>query len=68
MEMQFFVTPKDDKQWYDYWKAERLEWFKRMGMTPTKLRYHDHPKDKLAHYAKEAVDIEYEFPFRLGRD
>jgi glycyl-tRNA synthetase len=66
MEMQFFVIPKDDKQWYDYWKAERLDWFKRMGMTPTKLRYHDHPKDKLAHYAKEAVDIEYEFPFGWG--
>ena len=66
MEMQFFVTPKDDKQWYDYWKAERIEWFKRMGMTPNKLRYHDHPADKLAHYAKEAVDIEYEFPFGWG--
>src|SRR3972149_5863043 len=66
MEMQFFVTPKDDKQWYDYWKAERLDWFKRMGMTPKKLRNHDHPADKLAHYAKEAVDIEYEFPFGWG--
>ncbi len=66
MEMQFFVKPKDDKQWYDYWKLERIEWFKSLGMTPTKLRYHDHPEDKLAHYAKEATDIEYEFPFGWG--
>ncbi|MCJ7553345.1 MAG: glycine--tRNA ligase, partial [Ignavibacteriaceae bacterium] len=66
MEMQFFVKPKDDKQWYDYWKLERIEWFKSLGMTATKLRYHDHPEDKLAHYAKEATDIEYEFPFGWG--
>ena len=66
MEMQFFVKPVDDKKWYDYWKAERLEWFKSLGMNPNKLRYHDHPKDKLAHYAKEATDIEYEFPFGWG--
>ena len=66
MEMQFFVKPKDDKQWYDYWKLERIEWFKSLGMTPTKLRYHDHPEDKLAHYAKEATDIEYEFHFGWG--
>ncbi|NWF49340.1 MAG: glycine--tRNA ligase [Ignavibacteriaceae bacterium] len=66
MEMQFFVKPADDKKWYDYWKAERLEWFKSLGMTPSKLRYHDHPQNKLAHYAKEATDIEYEFPFGWG--
>ncbi|MCJ7555011.1 MAG: glycine--tRNA ligase, partial [Ignavibacteriaceae bacterium] len=66
MEMQFFVKPKDDKQWYDYWKLERIEWFKSLGMTPTKLRFHDHPEDKLAHYAKDATDIEYEFPFGWG--
>jgi glycyl-tRNA synthetase len=66
MEMQFFVNPKADKEWYDYWKAARIEWFKSLGMTPSKLRYHDHPQDKLAHYAKEATDIEYEFPFGWG--
>ncbi len=66
MEMQYFVKPGDDKKWYDYWKATRLEWFKSLGMTPEKLRYHDHPKDKLAHYAKEATDIEYLFPFGWG--
>jgi len=66
MEMQFFVKEGEDKKHYDYWKAERLQWFKNLGMTPDKLRYHDHPQTKLAHYAKEAVDIEYEFPFGWG--
>lgn len=66
MEMQFFVKPAEDKKWYDYWKDERLNWFKSLGMKPDKLRYHDHPSEKLAHYAKEATDIEYEFPFGWG--
>ncbi|MEJ2194773.1 MAG: glycine--tRNA ligase [Ignavibacteriaceae bacterium] len=66
MEMQYFVNPKEDTKWYNYWKEMRLEWFKSLGMTPSKLRYHDHPVDKLAHYAKDATDIEYEFPFGWG--
>jgi glycyl-tRNA synthetase len=66
MEMQFFVSPKEDKKWFDYWKDERMTWFKSLGMDPNKLRFHDHDKDELAHYAKEAVDIEYEFPFGWG--
>jgi glycyl-tRNA synthetase len=64
MEMQFFVRPSDAQKWFDYWKSERLEWFKSLGMTPNKLRYHDH--EKLAHYADAATDIEYEFPFGWG--
>ena len=66
MEMQFFVNPKEDEKWYAYWKEQRIEWFKSLGMTESKLRFHDHPPDKLAHYAKEATDIEYEFPFGWG--
>lgn len=66
MEMQFFIKPSDDKKWYEYWKAARLEWFVSLGMKKDKLRYHDHPPDKLAHYAKEATDIEYQFPFGWG--
>ncbi len=66
MEMQYFVKPSEDKQHFDYWKATRIEWYKNLGMSAEKLRYHDHPKDKLAHYAKEATDIEYEFPFGWG--
>jgi glycyl-tRNA synthetase len=66
MEMQYFVKPIEDKKNYDEWKERRIQWFKDLGMTPEKLRFHDHPADKLAHYAKEATDIEYEFPFGWG--
>ncbi|GMR14182.1 MAG: glycine--tRNA ligase [Gemmatimonadota bacterium] len=63
MEMQFFVEPGSDEEWYEYWKAERLEWHLSLGIDKNKLRFHDHGPDELAHYAKTAVDIEYEFPF-----
>lgn len=66
MEMQYFCKPGTDTLHYDEWKERRIAWFKSLGMTPTKLRFHDHPKDKLAHYAKNATDIEYEFPFGWG--
>lgn len=66
MEMQYFVNPSDDVKHYNEWKERRIEWFKSLGMTPEKLRFHDHPEDKLAHYAKEATDIEYQFPFGWG--
>ncbi len=66
MEMQYFCKPGTDKLHYDEWKERRINWFKSLGMTENKLRFHDHPKDKLAHYAKEATDIEYEFPFGWG--
>jgi glycyl-tRNA synthetase len=61
MEMQFFVKPGTEMEWYNYWKAERLKWHKSLGIPAEKLRYHDHVK--LAHYANAAVDIEFEFPF-----
>ncbi|MEW6653216.1 MAG: glycine--tRNA ligase [Bacteroidota bacterium] len=66
MEMQYFCKPGSDTQHYEEWKDRRIAWFKSLGMTPEKLRFHDHPKDKLAHYAKNATDIEYEFPFGWG--
>lgn len=66
MEMQYFCKPGTDKMHYDEWKERRISWFKSLGMTESKLRFHDHPKEKLAHYAKEATDIEYEFPFGWG--
>jgi len=66
MEMQYFIHPGDDAKYFEYWKEERMKWYKDMGMTPEKLRFHDHPEDKLAHYAKVATDIEYEFPFGWG--
>ncbi len=66
MEMQFFVKPGSDMEWFKYWKAERLAWFKTLGMRPEKLRYNEHQPGQLAHYAKAAFDIEYEFPFGWG--
>ena len=60
MEMQFFIRPGTQKEWYAYWKEERLKWHLSLGVSPEKYRYHDHVK--LAHYADAAVDIEYEFP------
>lgn len=60
MEMQFFVRPGTQKQWYEYWKAKRLEWHQSVGLPAEHSRYHDHVK--LAHYADAACDIEYEFP------
>jgi len=60
MEMQFFVRPGTEGEWYRYWKEERLKWHLSLGFSNAKYRYHDHIK--LAHYAKEACDIEFEFP------
>ncbi len=61
MEMQFFVRPGTQKQWYEYWKTERKKWHEDLGIPTEKLQYHDHVK--LAHYADAAVDIEFQFPF-----
>lgn len=61
MEMQFFIRPGTEMEWYEYWKAARLKWHVALGTDPAKYQYHDHAK--LAHYANAAVDIEYEFPF-----
>ncbi|MBE0539220.1 MAG: glycine--tRNA ligase [Ignavibacterium sp.] len=66
MEMQFFINPSADEKWYYYWKEQRINWYKSLGMTEQKLRFHDHEPEKLAHYAKAATDIEYEFPFGWG--
>jgi glycyl-tRNA synthetase len=63
MEMQFFVEPGSDDQWFDYWKAKRMAWHVSLGIRPEKLRFHQHGPDELAHYAKTAYDIQYEFPF-----
>src|SRR3954465_10034622 len=61
MEMQFFVRPGTQMQWYNYWKEERKKWHESIGIPAEKLRFHDHVK--LAHYADAALDIEFEFPF-----
>jgi glycyl-tRNA synthetase len=63
MEMQFFVKPGTDGEWFEFWRHERMKWLVGLGLRPEKLRFHQHTKDELAHYAKDAYDIEYEFPF-----
>jgi glycyl-tRNA synthetase len=60
MEMQFFVRPGTQKEWYEYWKEARMKWHLSLGISPDKYRFHDHVK--LAHYADAACDIEYDFP------
>jgi glycyl-tRNA synthetase len=61
MEMQFFIRPGTQKQWYEYWKKARMTWHSKLGFGAHKYRFHDHVK--LAHYADAAVDIEFDFPF-----
>lgn len=61
MEMQFFIKPGTEMEWYKHWKATRMEWHKKLGVPADHLRFHDH--DNLAHYANAAVDIEFQFPF-----
>jgi glycyl-tRNA synthetase len=60
MEMQFFIRPGTQQEWYSYWKAERMKWHLSLGFPETSYRFHDHTK--LAHYADAAVDIEFDFP------
>jgi len=62
MEMQFFIAPEEDDKWFEYWKNERWEYYKKLGIRQDKLRFHQHGPGELAHYAKVAFDIEYEFP------
>lgn len=61
MEMQFFVKPGEEMQWYEYWKETRLKWHLSLGLGSENYRFHDH--EKLAHYANAAADIEFNFPF-----
>lgn len=62
MEMQFFVKPGDDEEWFEYWKDSRIKYYEKLGIRKDKLKFHRHGADELAHYAKDAFDIEYEFP------
>ena len=64
MEMEFFVKPGEDEQWHDYWINERYNWYINLGINPENLRLFDHPKEKLSHYSKRTVDIEYRFGFQ----
>lgn len=61
MEMQFFVRPSTEMEWYEYWKATRMNWHQKLGFGSDNYQFHDHLK--LAHYANAACDIEFKFPF-----
>jgi glycyl-tRNA synthetase len=63
MEMQFFIYPQEADKWFDYWRKERVDWYLKMGLKKKNIKIRKHKKDELAHYAKEAVEIEYDFPF-----
>ena len=63
MEMQFFVKPGSDEQWFEYWKQKRIEWYDELGIRKEHLEFHEHDSDELAHYAAAAFDIQYKFPF-----
>jgi glycyl-tRNA synthetase len=64
MEMEFFVEPGTDETWHEYWIQERYNWYVDLGINPENLRLFEHPKEKLSHYSKRTVDIEYRFGFQ----
>ena len=63
MEMEFFVKPGEDEEWFRYWIDERMRWYVDLGIKADNLRLYDHPKEKLSHYSKGTTDIEYRFNF-----
>jgi glycyl-tRNA synthetase len=63
MEMEFFVEPGTDEEWHQYWIDERMRWYTDLGIRPDNLRLYEHPREKLSHYSKRTVDIEYRFQF-----
>jgi len=64
MEMEFFVEPGTDEQWHQYWIDTRTDWYVGLGIDRDNLRHYEHPKEKLSHYSKRTVDIEYRFCFQ----
>ena len=63
MEMEFFVEPGTDEEWHEYWIDERWNWYTSLGLKEENLRRYEHPKEKLSHYSKRTVDIEYNYAF-----
>ena len=63
MEMEFFVEPGTDEEWHGYWIEQRWDWYTGLGLNADNLRRYEHPKEKLSHYSKRTVDIEYNYPF-----
>ncbi len=66
MEMQFFVEPGSDMRWFEYWKEQRMLWHRELGLDEQRLRFHQHTREELAHYARAAFDIQFDFGGSLG--
>ena len=66
MEMQFFVEPGTDMEWFEYWKAERMKWHLGLGLDPSRVEFHEHGPTELAHYARAAFDVQFDFGGSLG--
>jgi len=66
MEMQFFVEPGEDMKWFEYWKAQRMEWHRGLGLAESRLQFHQHTDQELAHYARAAFDVQFDFGGTLG--
>jgi glycyl-tRNA synthetase len=66
MEMQFFVEPGTDMTWFEYWKEERMKWHRGLGLAEERLQFHQHTADELAHYARAAFDVQFDFGGSLG--
>ena len=72
MEMQFFVDPaaqpplRSDAEWFEYWRQERMQWHRELGLAPERLRYYQHRPEERAHYARDAYDIQFDFGGSLG--
>lgn len=64
MELEFFCKPGTDEEWHQYWIDYRRDWYINLGINPDNLRLYEHPKEKLSHYSKRTVDIEYRFGFQ----
>ena len=65
-ELEFFCEPGTDDKWFEHWKEQRFNWYLNLGLKKENLRFREHEKDELAHYAKGCVDVEYKFPFGSG--
>jgi len=66
MEIEFFCRESEEAEWFERWQADIWAWYTGIGLTESRLRWYEHPKESLAHYSKRTVDVEYEFPFGWG--
>ena len=65
-ELEFFCEPGTDEKWFEHWKEQRFNWYTGLGLKKDNIRFREHDRDELAHYAKSCVDIEYKFPLGSG--